>query len=107
MATNKSLIKTEFIIGGNVLKRLFVNYVRPLWKPIIIGLALSLVSTLLMVSQPLVMKNLINTLTGGQTTSFIRNVTLLISIPIFKHISYLVLAKKFHKNSVKIHFKVC
>ncbi|MEK4759686.1 ABC transporter ATP-binding protein [Viridibacillus sp. FSL E2-0187] len=64
------------------MKRLFVNYVRPLWKPIIIGLALSLVSTLLMVSQPLVMKNLINTLTGGQTTSFIRNVTLLISIPI-------------------------
>ncbi|KOO51983.1 ABC transporter ATP-binding protein [Viridibacillus arvi] len=64
------------------MKRLFINYVQPLWKPIIIGLALSLVSTLLMVSQPLVMKNLINTLTGGQTTSFIRNVTLLISIPI-------------------------
>ena len=64
------------------MKRLLLNYIRPLYLTIIIGLLLSMIGTILIVAQPLVIRNLINSLSGESTLSLYWNIFLLISIPI-------------------------
>lgn len=64
------------------MKSFLVHYVRPLWLTILIGLILSIIGTLLSVAQPLVIRNLINSLSKEYSSSLLLNVVLLISIPI-------------------------